>query len=540
MARKRQKSSKHEKPAPASPGSKDAAAPVSEPTARPASGPVSIVGIGASAGGLEAVSALLRALPKDTGMAFVLVQHLDPTHASMLTEILSRATAMPVVEGHEGLTVEADHVYVIPPAMNLSVARGTLHLEPRRESKNPYRPIDHFLLSLAEDQGFRSVGVILSGSATDGTLGLEAIKAEGGITFAQDDSAQHTSMPASATAAGCVDFVLPPAAIAAELVRISRHPYVTSPVDDPARVPGGEPSLNRVLQQLRLASGVDFMSYKRNTLVRRITRRAVLHKLSDLRDYAKLLQSSPAELDALYQDVLISVTSFFRNPEAFEVLKTRVFPRLVRDRSRHDPLRVWCVGCSTGEEAYSIAIAYAEFAEMTRAQVPLQIFATDLNGSAVEKARAGIYSKAIAHDVSPERLRRFFFESDGTYRISKAIRDTAVFARHNILTEPPFSRIDLVSCRNLLIYLEGGLQQKAMGMMHYALKPNGVLWLGNSETIGSYRDLFEVEDAKFKMYVKKPGPARITPRPFSGDPRASRRVEPPPQEVAVASSDVHR
>ena len=541
MARKRQKSSNSpEAAAPASSPSSEVAAPDTGSATRATHTPVSIVGIGASAGGLEAVSTLLRALPKDTGMAFVLIQHLNPTHASMLTEILARATAMPVVEGREGLRVEANHVYVIPPATNMTVSQGTLHIAPRADTRGPYRPIDHFLHSLAEDQSFRSVGVILSGSATDGTIGLEAIKAEGGITFAQDESAQHASMPTSATAAGCVDFVLPPAAIAAELVRISRHPYVTRPVEDPTKVPGVEPTLNRVLEQLRLASGVDFTSYKRNTLFRRVTRRAVLHKLDDLRDYAKLLQSNPGEIEALYQDVLINVTSFFRNPEAFQLLKTRIFPRLTRDRSRHDPLRVWSVGCSTGEEAYSIAIAYAEFAEMTRVQVPLQIFATDLNGAGIEKARAGVYSKAIAHDVSPERLRRFFFESDGTYRISKAIRDTTVFARHNILTEPPFSRIDLVSCRNLLIYLEGALQQKAVGMMHYALKPHGVLWLGNSETIGSYRDMFEVEDTKFKMYVKKPGPPRITPRPFSGDPLPTRQVDPLPPEVGMVASDVHR
>jgi len=374
-------------------------------------GPVSIVGIGASAGGLEAVSALLRALPADTGMAFVLVQHLDPTHASMLTEILSRATAMPVVEGGEGMAVQPNHVYVIPPGTTLSVARGVLHVRLRQEGQTRHRPIDDFLHSLAEDQGYRAIGVILSGSNTDGTLGLEAIKAEGGITFAQDESAEHGNMPASATAAGCVDFVLAPAAIASELVRISRHPYVARPSDD-AALPGAEPGLTRVLEQVRLATGVDFASYKRNTLLRRVSRRAVLHKMDDLRDYARLLQGTPAEIEALYQDVLISVTSFFRNPEAFEVLKTKVFPRLVRDRSRHDPVRVWSVGCSTGEEAYSIAIAYAEFVEQARVQVPLQVFATDLNGTGIEKARSGLYSTVIAHDVSPERLRRFFYKTD--------------------------------------------------------------------------------------------------------------------------------
>ena len=520
-----------------------ALAPASRAEPEPAlresgTGPVSIVGIGASAGGLEAVTALLRALPADTGMAFVLVQHLDPTHASMLTEILSRTTSMPLVEAGEGMTVEADHVYVIPPAATLSVSKGVLHVIPRGDAQLPRRAIDLFLQSLAEDQGSRAVGVVLSGSGSDGTAGMGLIRAEGGITIAQDQSAQHASMPASAAATGSVDFVLPPARIAAELVRISRHPYVRHPIDDASRLPGAGSSLTRVLEQLRLATGVDFSSYKRNTLFRRVTRRAVLHKMEDLRDYARLLQSSPAEIEALYQDVLINVTTFFRNPEAFEVLKTKVFPRLVRDRSRHDPLRVWSIGCSTGEEAYSLAMAYVEFAESARVQVPLQVFASDLNGAGVEKARAGVYSRAIAHDVSPERLRRFFFEHEGTYRISKVIRDTVVFARHNVLTEPPFSRIDLVSCRNLLIYLETSLQQKAIGVMHYALKPHGVLWLGASETVAGHRDLFDLEDAKFKMYVKKPGRPRV-PRSIPTDAPA-RRTESPGIEPEPAPTDVQR
>src|SRR5262245_46015687 len=513
---------------------------VEDPNPRPTVAPFPIVGIGASAGGLEAFTEILRALPSDTGMAFVVIQHLDPTHASMLTEILSRATSMLVTEVTDQMVVEPNHVYVIPPGVTMGIGRGTLQLTPRTDTRGQHRPIDHFLRVLAEDQGHRAIGVILSGSATDGTLGLEAIKAEGGITFAQDDTAQHTSMPSSAVAAGCVDFVLPPARIAQEIARISRHPYVTGGTEEILNSAGSEPSLSRVLDQLRVATGVDFSSYKRNTLLRRITRRAVLHKMDGLRDYARFLQGDPAEMDALYQDVLISVTSFFRNPEAFEVLKTKVFPRLVKERSRHDPVRVWSIGCSTGEEAYSMAIAWAEFSDVNRLQIPLQVFATDLNGSSIEKARAGVYPRNIVQDVSPERLRRFFFETDGTYRISKSIRDTTVFARHNILTEPPFSRIDLISCRNLLIYLEMALQQKAMGMMHYALKPHGVMWLGISETVGSYRDLFDVEDNKYKMYVKKPGPPRLAPRPFPGDLLAARRTEPPAREVGIVGPDVHR
>jgi len=537
MARRRAKDRK------SSPQANPGGAPeavVREPSGSQTIAPFPIVGIGASAGGLEPFGQILRALPADTGMAFVLVQHLDPTHASMLTEILSRATVMPVAEVTDQMMVQPNHVYVIPPGVTMGIDRGTLRLTPRREAKGQHRPIDYFLRSLAEDQGHRGIGVILSGSATDGTLGLEAIKAEGGITFAQDDTAQHASMPSSAVAAGCVDFVLPPAEIAREIARISRHSYVARDADA-VEAQANEPSLGRVLEQLRMASGVDFSKYKRNTLYRRIIRRAVLHKLEGPREYAKFLQSNPTETEALYQDVLISVTSFFRDPEAFEVLKTEIFPRLVRDRSRHDPVRVWSIGCSTGEEAYSIAIAFTEFLEASRLQIPLQIFATDLNGAGVEKARAGVYPKTIAHNLPPERLRRFFFEADGTYRISKAIRDTTVFARHNVLSEPPFSRIDLISCRNLLIYLEPSLQEKAMGMMQYALKPHGVLWLGSSETIGPYRDLFEVEDGRHKMYVKKPGPGRAALRAFSGDPMATRRAaDAHPREVGIVGQDVHR
>jgi two-component system, chemotaxis family, CheB/CheR fusion protein len=508
-------------------------------TPQPAA-PFPVVGIGASAGGLDPLAQLLRALPVDTGMAFVLIQHLDPSHASMLAEILSRATVMPVTEVSDQMPVRPNHVYVIPPGVTMGIERGTLRLTPRREVQGQHRPIDHFLRALAQDRGHRAIGVILSGSATDGTLGLEAIKAESGITFAQDKTAQHASMPRSAEAAGCVDFVLPPAEIAQEIVRISRHPYVAWDAET-VEAQASEPSLGRVLEQLRMATGVDFSKYKRNTLYRRIIRRAVLHKMEGLRDYARFLQSNPTETDALYQDVLISVTRFFRNPEAFEVLKAKVFPRLVKDRSRHDPIRVWSIGCSTGEEPYSIAIAFAEFSEGMRPQIPVQIFATDLSGAGIERARVGLYSKTITQDVSPDRLRRFFFETGDSYRISKSIRDTTVFARHNVLTEPPFSRIDLISCRNLLIYLEPSLQERAIGVMQYALKPHGALWLGNSETIGAFRDLFDVEDGPYKMYLKKPGPSRVAPRPFSGHPVAARRMaETYPRELAIAGPDVLR
>ncbi|MGH7859882.1 MAG: CheR family methyltransferase, partial [Candidatus Binatia bacterium] len=350
--------------------------------------------------------------------------------------------------------------------------------------------------------------VILSGTATDGTLGLKEIKAEGGITFAQDDTAQYDSMPRSAVAAGCVDFVLPPDEIAREIARIARHPYVF-PATEPAE-PVGEPGLKTILQLLRRATGVDFSQYKASTLHRRITRRMVLHRMEGLKEYTRFLRETPREVEALYQDILINVTSFFRDPETFEALKAKVLPKLLMQRSRDEPLRIWVLGCSTGEEAYSIAMTFAELAEARGGSFPVQIFATDLSGPAIEKARAGVYSKNITHDVSPERLRRFFVEADGGYRVNKPIRDMCVFARHNVLVDPPFSRIDLVSCRNLLIYLESALQQKIVPLLHYALKPSGFLMLGSVETIASHRDLFEVEDAEHRIYSRKPGTGRLT------------------------------
>lgn len=461
-----------------------------------------IVGVGASAGGLEAFTQLLQALPGDTGMGFVLVQHLAPSHPSALAEILARAAKMPVMEVHDEPTIEPNHVYVIPPDRSMIMAGGKLQLLPRA-SHGAHHPIDQFFRTLAEVQRHQAIGVVLSGTATDGTLGLEAIKAEGGITFAQDATAQHAGMPHSAIASGCVDFVLSPDEIAAEIIRIARHPY--SVPETVAREKSDKPNLAHVVQLLRHATGVDFSGYKFNTLYRRVTRRMVFQKISDLAEYVQYLRQMPAEVDALYQDILISVTSFFRDPEAFEALKSSVFPRLLEGSSRNDPVRIWTLGCSTGEEAYSLAMAFTEAAEAAGSPASLQLFASDLNAAGIDKARAGVYPRDIVQDVSPERLRRFFSEVDGQYRITRTIRDCCVFSRHNVLTDPPFSRIDLISCRNLLIYLEPVLQQRIVPTLHYALKPAGCLWLGGSETIGAYRNLFEAEDGKHKIYTKKPG-----------------------------------
>jgi len=461
-------------------------------------------------------------MPADTGMAFVFVQHLSPGHTSMLADILARATRMPVCEVRDDPTVEANNVYVIPPGRTMIIKGGKLSLGPRGEGQQ-HHPVDVFMTSLAADQGHRAIGVVLSGTATDGTIGLGSIKEVGGITFAQDDSAQHDGMPRSAIAAGVVDVVLPPRRIAQEIVRIARHPYVAESMDLPVGTTDVE---DQILALVRRESGVDFSQYKSNTLHRRIKRRMVLLKMSRLEDYATYLRRNPGEIEALYQDILISVTNFFRNPEAFEALKTRVFPRLFKDRSRQDPLRVWVLGCSTGEEPYSLAIALTEFATELRVNVPITIYATDLNNASVEKSRIGLYPKSIVHDVSAERLRRFFVESDGGYRVTKAIRDLCIFARHNALADPPFSRMDLVSCRNVMIYMEPAPQRKLMPILHYALKPTGFLFLGPSESIGSDRELFEPDDAKNKIYSKKPVALRLD-QSFPLLPQTSRYAERP-------------
>jgi two-component system CheB/CheR fusion protein len=470
-----------------------------------------IVGVGASAGGLDAFRQMLSALPVDTGMGFVLVQHLSPTHASLLSEILGRTTVMPVTEVRDEPQVEPNHVYVIPPDRKMCIVGGGLRLLPREEH-GQQRPVDYFLRSLGEDQGSLAIGVVLSGTGTDGTLGLEVVKAKGGITFAQDDSAQQGGMPRSAVASGCVDFVLSPEAIAQELGRIARHPLVArGPTPGPETPPEADgPELAAVLRLLRDATGVDFTQYKPNTFYRRITRRMVLLQIGTLQDYVRFLASDPAEAQALYQDVLINVTSFFRNPEVFEALQAKVFPALFQDRPLQRPIRVWVPGCSTGEEAYSLAIALAEHAEASGSRVPVQIFATDLNEAVIQKARKGVYPESIARDVTPERLERFFTAVDGHYRVAKTIREQCVFARHNLLADPPFSQLDLIGCRNFLIYLEPSTQRRIVPLLHYALKPDGFLVLGTSETASSYRDLFEVEDARHKIFRSKPGTRRLT------------------------------
>jgi two-component system CheB/CheR fusion protein len=468
-----------------------------------------VVAVGASAGGLEAYTELFRALPAETGMAFVVVQHLDPNHESLLTELIAKATKLPVEEVKAGTTIAPDHVYVIPPNAFMTLSSGVFSLAPRGKELGQHLTVNHFMRSLAEDRGNRAIGVILSGTGADGTLGLESIKAEGGITFAQTPlTAKYDGMPQSAIDSGCVDFVLSPKEIAEELLRIKHHPYVSQEVleseaADANGVQALPGDLTIILDELRRASGTDFSQYRPNTIQRRALRRMVILKLEDLSEYATYMKEHPDEGEKLYDDILIPVTSFFRDSEVFEALKNEVYPAIVKDKGNKGIIRMWAPGCSTGEETYSLAMSLLEFLGEKAVSFQVQIFGTDLNEKGIQKARAGVYREAIAEELSPERLHRFFVKTPGGYRVNKAVRDLCIFARQNLATDPPFSQMNLVVCRNLLIYIQPVLQKKIIPILHYALKPNGFLLMGSSESVSSYPNLFSTVDKKQKIYSKK-------------------------------------
>ncbi|MBI3280332.1 MAG: PAS domain-containing protein [Acidobacteria bacterium] len=474
--------------------------------------PALIVGIGASAGGLEAFTDMLRQVPLKTGIACVLVQHLDPRHVSLLTQLLSRESELPVLEIKDGMAVTRDTVYVIPRNATVTIDNRLLRLSPRDPARAQHMSIDIFLRSLAADQGMRSAGVILSGNASDGVLGIKAIKAAGGITFAQDpDAAKNPEMPRHAIASGAVDFVGTPGEIVRELVRLARHSAV-EPVH-PGEEGGSDVQsavFNRILVLLRNATGVDFSNYKTSTIRRRISRRMMLRRTESLQRYLGLLRSEPAEIGSLYEDILINVTEFFRDPDVFETLAKTIFPRIAFEKklARNRQIRIWVPGCSTGEEAYSIVIALLEYLGDRANDAEIQMFATDVSESALEKARTGIYPDSIAHSLSADRLRRFFVRLDSGYQIHQRVRELCVFARHNLLRDPPFSKMDLISCRNVLIYLGPPLQQKIIPTFHYALKSGGYLLLGSSETIGSFSNLFFLMDKNHKIYERRPTPTR--------------------------------
>ena len=475
--------------------------------------PFPVVGIGASAGGLAAFETFFSAMPpQDTGMAYVLVQHLAPDHKSVLSELVQRYTRMRVHEAADGMAVQPDCTYIIPPNHDLTLVDGALRLRRHRTERVPHLTVDRFFSSLAQSQRERAICIVMSGTGTDGTMGVREVKGEGGLAIVQaPETTEYDGMPRSAIATGMVDFVLAPADMPARLLAYARMAF------DPARHEA-HPLLHdglvkKICLLLRAHSGHDFSQYKETTLLRRLDRRMALHQLEHGQEYLRYARDNPAELDALFRDLLIGVTNFFRDPDAFQVLQTTLIPRLVAGKGTDDTLRVWVCGCSTGEEAYSIAIVLHEHLSESKKSVKLQVFATDIDRDAIERARAGVYPANIAAHVSEQRLSRYFTQDAqrGTYRIQKHIRDLLVFSEQDVIKDPPFSKLDLLSCRNLLIYLNSELQRKLIPLFHYALASGGALFLGSSETVGDHGRLFTAIDRRWKIYVRlpdEPGTAR--------------------------------
>lgn len=462
-----------------------------------------VVGIGASAGGLEAFEQLLREMPPDSGHALVLVQHLDPTHTSLLTEILQRSTTMAVIEATDKAAVLANHVHVIPPNCDMMIIQGRLRLHPPREPHGLRMPIDSFFRSLANDQAEYAVAIILSGSGSDGTLGLRAVHDAGGLCLAQQpDTAKFAGMPQSAIQAGYVNQVLPVAQMPAALASVARalHSTIAGTPDDTEAHGASDKGLERILALLRVGCGHDFTQYKRNTLRRRVERRMTVRSITDMAAYARYLQQHPGELKLLFREMLINVTSFFRDSEAFALLKTEILPPLMKDRAFDNPLRIWVAGCSTGEEAYSIAMVLRELMEGISPELRVQLYATDLDDEAITTARAARYPSSIAQDVDADRLRRFFVLDNNEYVVKKEVREMVVFAVQSLAQDPPFTRLDLLSCRNVMIYMEPELQARLVPAFHYALKVGGVLLLSPAESIGNHTELFESVNRPWNFY----------------------------------------
>lgn len=492
-----------------------------------------IVGIGASAGGLAAFEAFFSGMPEDAdpGMAFVLVQHLAPDHKSILADLIRRYTRMQVFEVEDGMPVKINCAYIIPPNRDMAFLNGTLHLLAPTEPRGQRLPIDFFFRSLADDQHERAIGIVLSGTGSDGMFGVRAIKDAGGMVMAQTpESTEFDGMPRSAIAAGVVDYELPPADMPAQLITYAAHAhgYLASKA---AVV--NDNTMKKIFILLRAQTGHDFSLYKPSTVHRRIERRMAVHQIATVEEYVKYMQKTPAEVDALFHDLLIGVTNFFRDPEAFLVLEEQVLPKLFAGKPAGAVVRVWVAGCSTGEEAYSIAILLQERIEALKISYTVQVFATDIDSRAIAAARVGLYSASIAADISPERLARFFMLEPGgqSYRIHKGIRDMLVFSEQDLIKDPPFSRLDLISCRNLLIYLSTELQKKLMPLFHYALNPRGMLFLGTSEGVGDFTDMFNVLDRKAKVYQRK--------EHFAGLPRASLGRFLPPMTAIEAAMPRH-
>lgn len=462
-----------------------------------------IVGIGASAGGLAAVEEFLAAMPQEgsNGVALVLVQHLDPDHKSILLDLVRRFTRMKVEWASDGTEVLAGHAYIMPPNSEMALAGGRLVLRQPEEPRGLRLPIDYFFRSLAADQHERAVCVVLSGTGSDGSLGLRAIKGEGGMAIVQTpETAAYDGMPRSAIATGLVDYVLPPAHMPDQLLGYVSRVLGHGPEAKAASVPESSRDLMRVMHLLRDRSGHDFTHYKSSTLRRRVERRMAVTRTDDIEHYLALLERDTLEAETLFRELLIGVTSFFRDPAAFEALADKAIPALLAGHSQGDPVRVWVPGCSTGEEAFTIAILLLEGAAKLNRHVPVQVFATDIDIQAIERARAGTFPGSIAIDVTPERLERFFVQDQDTYRVTKAVRDCLVFAKQDMTKDPPFSKVDLISCRNVLIYMDGELQKRLIPLFHYALNSDGFLLLGSSETVGDAAQLFTPVDKKWKLF----------------------------------------
>lgn len=511
--------------------------------------PFPIVGIGASAGGLAAFEAFFSGMSTHTptGMAFVLVQHLSPDHESHLSNLIRRYTSMKVQEVEDGVTVEPDCAYIIPPNHDLAFLNGTLQLLPPSAPRGLRLSIDFFFRSLAADQRQRAICIVLSGTGSDGTLGARAVKGQGGMVIAQTpDSAAYDGMPRSVIATGLVDFVLPPAEMAAHLITYVDHVFHGRPRHVASPLAEGHDTLRKICVVLRDQVGHDFSQYKENTLVRRVERRLAIQHIDTLEDYLSYLQKTPSEVQALFRDLLIGVTRFFRDSEAFTALETQALPELIEDTPHSRPIRVWVCACSTGEEAYSIAITLQEYLEAHKINRSVQIFATDIDETAIVHARAGVYPASIAADVSTERLERFFVldATSNSYCIRKSLRDMLIFSTQDVIRDPPFSRLDMLCCRNLLIYLGPPLQEKLIPLFHYALRPQGLLFLGSSESIGEFNALFEPLDRKWKLFRRRadvPGAARPTFGAFVTPTLPSRNLAHAPHtRVQEATPDLRR
>ncbi len=462
-----------------------------------------IIGIGASAGGLEALEQFLSNVPENSGMAYVVIQHLDPTQKGMLPELLQRITRMKVHQVTDRMPIKVNSVYVIPPNTSMSILNGVLHLFEPIETRGMRLPIDFFFRSLADDRKDLSIGVILSGMGSDGSIGLRAIKEKNGIVMVQDPSdAKFDSMPRSAMDSVLIDIKASARELPAMLVEYLKHiPAIRSDLDIEIK---DKSSLEKIIILLRTHTGNDFSLYKKNTLYRRIERRMSVHKIDKIVSYVHFLQVNPKEVEILFKELLIGVTNFFRDIAVWEKLKETVFPAIISNIQPDSILRAWIPGCSTGEEAYSLAIVFKEALEKTNPHggYSLQIFATDIDADAIEIARKGVYPVNISADISPDRLNRYFISSDEGYRIKTEIREMVVFAQHNVILHPPFTRIDILSCRNLLIYMDAELQKKLIGLFYYSINPDGIMLLGSSETLGNQSHLFTPVDVKLKIYKR--------------------------------------